>query len=240
LLQEDYEKVLVEENFVDDCRKEWPNFIKARKVHEAYQELVAAGFRRTAALDELAGQFGIKRGAAERFIKVMNCIEEFQDFHSEADVEAGRNAKDEYDITMRAQKYFEYFDELQKSAVQRTLQVDPELRAKVFERLYDGDFVSFAQIRKIPAISADRYARDKFMLGNGHQAVQDAIDWITVTGMARKAVNNNERVISFKRFVDNLSAKEISELDPLAVTGLEGILTKVVEMARVVHSNRAS
>ena len=233
--KEDFERVLVEENFVDDCRQEWPNFIKARKVYEAYQTLIEAGFKRTAALSELADQFGMKRGRAERFIKVMNCIEEFEDFHSEEDEETGRAAKDEYEIKWRAQKYFEYFDELGKAQVQRVLQADPELREKVFKRLYDGDFISFVQIRKIPVIAVDRRARDKFMLGTGQQAVQEAIDWVTVTGVAKKALNNNERIASFKRFLENLGVREIADLDPLSVGELEEILQTVVKMGNAVQ-----
>jgi hypothetical protein len=238
--KEDFDKVLVEENFVEDVRIKWPNYIKASKVYEAYQELIAAGIKRTIALQELSDQFGIKKAWVERYIKVMNGIQEFEDFHLESDEEAGRLPKDEYEVKWRAQKYFEYFDELGKAQVQRVLESDPELREKVMERLFDGDFVSFTQIRKIPLIAADRKARDKFMLNPGPEGVKEAIDWVTVTGVAKKALNNNERIASFARFLENLGAKEIAELDPISVEDLEQILETVVAMARAAHSRKRS
>src|SRR6185312_3142466 len=37
--KDDLDAVLVEENFVDDCRRPWPNYIKATRVYSKYQEL---------------------------------------------------------------------------------------------------------------------------------------------------------------------------------------------------------
>src|SRR5260221_1734694 len=110
---------------------------------------------------------------------MMNHIQEFHDFHSSEDEETGRVPKDEYEIKWITQRYFEYFDELSKTQVLNAITADPGFRDKVFERLYSGDFVNFVQIRKLPAIAADRKARDTFMLGSGPQAVQEAIDWVT-------------------------------------------------------------
>ncbi len=227
----EYDSVLVEENFVDDCRREWPNFIKAKKVFEAYGEMRERGKSRSEALSDLVVRFGILRSRAERFIKMMDLIQEFHDHHSTNDEESGQQAKDEYEVRWRAQKYFEYFDELHKTRVLNTLDNDPELRTKVFERLYDGDFSSFAQIRKVPEIAADRRARDKFILGSGKRAVDEAIEWVTVVGVAKKALNNNDRITSFLRFLLSLTAEEMENLDPVAITELKNISTKVADMA---------
>ena len=121
-----------------------------------------------------------------------------------------------------SEKYFEYFDELTKTQVVNTLNSDAELREKVFERLYDGDFASFAQIRKLPAIAADRRARDLFITGDGQKAVSDAIQWITIAGIAKKAMANDDRIIGFKTFLESMSAQEIAALDPLAVARPSG------------------
>jgi hypothetical protein len=233
--KQDFDCVLIEENFVDDCRLKWPNFIKASKVHEAYQELREAGMTKTDALTEMADRFGLPRGRVDRFIKVMNFIDEFHDYHSTEDDESGRHARDEYDIKWREQKYFEYFDELSKTQVVNSLSVDAELRDKVFERLYDGDFINYVQIRELPKIAADRKARDKFMLGSGQQAVKEAIEWVTVTGYAKKAMDVNDRITSFKRFLESLTAQEIDNVDPVAARELEEIARKVASMVSAVH-----
>jgi hypothetical protein len=235
--KEDFSSVLVEENFVDDCREKWPNYIRARKVYDAYKDLRETGRTKRDALGELIEQFGIPKSWVERYIKVMNAIQEFEDYHSEEDLETGRQAKDEFDIKWKAQKYFEFFDELSKSQVQKTLEADSEMRAKVFERLFDGDFANFTLIRKIPAIAAEQRARSKFMMGVGPKAIEEALEWLTITDTAKKAVNNSDRIASFKRFLENLGAKEIGELDPLAVGELEKILDQIVRMAKAAHAN---
>lgn len=230
--KEDLDAVLVEENFVDDCRMAWPNFIKASKVFEAYKELRDDGVNRGPAISQLVERFGMKKAHVERWIKMMNFIEEFNDYHSAEDEETGRKPKDQYEIKWKTQKYFEYFDELSKTQVVKSLESDTEFRDKVFERLYDDDFVSFVQVRKLPAILADRRARDKFIQGTGTDAVKEAIDWVTVTGIAKKSMDVNDRIVSFKRFVETLTAQDIANLDLQVVAALGDIASTVASMAK--------
>jgi hypothetical protein len=231
----DFESVLVEENFVDDYRKKWPNFIRARKVYEAFRDLRQTGMTKRDAYTHLMERFGVPRSRLDYYINGMDAFQEFSDFHLEEDEETGKVPKDSYDVQWKAQEFFDHFAELSKSSIQKSLTSDPEFRNKVYERIFDGDFVNFTLIRKIPAIAADRRARDKFMLGEGKKAVEEAIDWVTVTGVAKKALNNNDRITTFKRFLENLNAQEISSLDPVAVNELDEILKTVVRMAKAVH-----
>lgn len=236
--KDDFESVLVEENFVDSCREEWPNFIKARKVYDAYMDFREEGLTKKDSYAALTERFGVSRSRVEYYLKTMDAIEEFMDYQLEEDEETGRTPKEAPLVKWKAQRYFDHFAELSKKQIQKALETDPEFRAKVFDRLYDGDFVNYTQIRKLPAIAADRRARDKFMLGTGQQAVQDAIDWVTVTGVAKKALDNGERISSFTRFLKNLGAQEIADLEPVTMTELEEILTAVVRMARAIHPNK--
>jgi len=236
--EEDFESVLVEENFVDDCRIEWPNYIKASKVFEAYQELREGDATKTVALTRLTEQFGIKRAHVDRFIKVMNFIQEFHEHHVSEDEETGRRPKEEYEIKWKEQKYFEYFDELSKTKVVKALDANPEFAAKVFDRLYDEEFENFTWIRKLPEIAADTRARDIFMTGTGSKAIKDAMQWVTITGAAKKAMDINDRITSFERFLESLNAHDISTLDPLAVKALEEIAENVARMAKAVSRKR--
>lgn len=231
---EDLDAVLVEENFVESCRKEWPSFIRAGQVFDKYKELSVSRISKSAAISQLAERFGMEKGKIDRWIKMMNLIDEFHDYHTEMDEEEGREPKDEYEVKWRSQKYFEYFDELTKSSVARTLDSDPELKDKVMDRLYDEEFQSFKQIRSLPAIAADIRARDKFMLGEGKSAVTDAIDWVTVTGVTKKALNVNDRVLSFLRFLSNLTAQDMDKMELDTIEALQEISEKVADMASVV------
>lgn len=236
---EDLEAVLVEENFVDACRREWPKFIKATRVYKGYKELREAGLSAPAAIAELVERFGGKgfggrnKNQIQRWIKMMDFIEEFNEYHSSEDEETGRRPKDEYDIKWKSQKYFEYFDELTKTNVVKVLEADSEFRARVFEHLYDDDFRSFVEIRKLPSIALDRKARDNFMSDEGRVAVEGALNWLAMTGLAKKAIDLNDRVLGFKRFLDSLTAQEMATLDLEAISGLEEIAKRVAAMAAV-------
>jgi hypothetical protein len=234
----DFDSVLVEENFVDDCREKWPNFIKARKVYEAFRDMRDTGISKRDAFAELMERYGVTRSRVDYYIKAMDSIEEFEDFLLEEDEDEGRVPKDAYEIKWKAQNYFDHFAELSKTQIQKTLENDPEFRAKVFERLFDGDFVNYNQIRKLPVIAGDRVARGKFMMETGQAGVKSAIDWVNMTVVAKKAINNDERIASFKRFLDNIGAKEIDDLDPISIAELQEILEKVVNMAKSVQRGK--
>lgn len=231
---EDIDAVLVEENFVESCRREWPSFIRANKVFEAYKDMKESGTSKIPAVSKLSERFGMEKSKVERWIKMMNFIEEFHDYHTEDDDEIGRVAKDEYEVKWRSQKYFEYFDELTKTDVVKTLDSDLELKDKVLERLYDEDFQSFKQIRSLPAIASDLRARDKFMLGDGKSAVSEAIDWVTVTGITKKALNVSDRIFSFLKFLGSLTAQDINRMDLETIEALKEMSEKVAEMANSI------
>lgn len=234
--REDLDAVLVEENFVDDCRRQWPRFIKAGKVFSAYQSLRENGSSKATATAELVERFGEKKSQVDRWIRMMDFIEEFYDYHINGDEDNGRPPKDEFEVKWQVQKYFEYFDELTKPEVMRTLEADPELREKVLQRLYDEDFISFKQIRSLPAIKSDLRARDKFMLGDGKKAVEDAINWLTATGITKKALDVNDRIMSFLKFIGTLTANDIDKLDLRTIEALEEISAKVADMANAVKT----
>jgi hypothetical protein len=236
--EDDYNAVLVEENFVDDCRKPWPNFIKAQRVFESFRDLIDRDYSRSAAISTIAGNFGKSKPQVERWIKMMNHIEDFHLFHSTEDEDVGKTAKDEYDIKWKSQEYFEYFDELTKNEVMRSLDNDSELREKVFERLFNDDFKNFKQIRSLPAISANVRAREKFMLLDGKDAVDQAIEWVNVVGLTKKALQVNDRIISFAKFLGSLTANDIERLDVPSIEALQEISVLVTEMAKTVKSLR--
>lgn len=230
----DLDAVVVEENFVDDYRRPWPNFIKAQRVFQTYKELKEDDYNKTNAIAWLLEHFGEKRSQIDRWIRMMNYIEEFQDYHVTGDEETGREPKDEYDVKWRSQDRFEYFDELTKPEVKRILESDSEMRDKVFDRVYAKDFKSFAQIRKIPAISKDSRARDKFMVGEGTAAVEDAIQWVTITGVAKRAMDVQDRILSFAKFLGGLTVTDLGSLDVLSINALRDIARNAATMAESV------
>jgi len=232
----DYDAVLVEENFVDDCRRPWPHYIRAQRVHEAFKDFIIRGHSRAGAISTLVERFGMKKSHVERWIKMMDHIDDFHVYHVSEDDETGKVAKDEFEVKWQSQKYFEYFDELTKPSVAKALDADLELRDKVFDRLFDNDFKNFKQIRSLPAIAADLHARSKFMLGQGQAAVEEAIDWVSVVGLTKKALQVNDRILSFAKFLGSLTANDIDRIDLPTVSALRDISEMVAEMADAIRT----
>ena len=61
--------------------------------------------------------------------------------------------------------------------------------------------------------------------------VRDAI-----TGIAKKAMANDDRIVGFKRFLESLNAQEIASLDTVAVADLQTIAEMVASMAQASHA----
>lgn len=235
--REDFDAVLVEENFVDDCREPWPPFIRANKVYEAYKDLRENGNSRAATITDLVERFGMKKAHIDRWIKMMDFIEEFYDFHIVGDDEGGRLPKDEYDVKWKTQEYFEYFDELTKAGVAKSLEADPEFRDKVFERLFAGEFLNFKWIRELPAIASDVRAKQKFML-DGSDAVTEAMRTVKFREITHKAMDVNDRVFTFLRFVKSLTVEDIDALDVETIEALGEIAEKVAEVATTLNKKK--
>ena len=169
---EDEERVVVSLNFEDDHKIEWPEYVKARKVYEAWQETLTLEPRepdrhRAAQLKrELSQTFALGPTPTEvnRYIKMMQWAEDFEEHQT---LERGH---DIYEAKHKATKYFQYFDELAKGArkpdgVASVLRQNEVLKHLVFDLLFQDKFISFRQIREL------RYVADN---SDALQALKDA------------------------------------------------------------------
>ena len=160
-------------NFEPDFKQPWPEYVKARKVHEEWQVMVQLesrppGSQRAAAMKrELSKKYalGPETSVVNRYLKMVDWSNDFEDYH------INELHRDIYEVKHHADKYFQYFDELSKGAkpgmVRYALNSDESLKHTVFELLYDGKFKNWRQIRDLKYVADNPEARDHLIKAKG-------------------------------------------------------------------------
>ena len=143
-------------NFRRDQKKEWRDYVKARKIYAEWDRMMRA---HPGATDKkqremrltLAKRFqmGNRTDAVGRFLKMVEMADEFEAFMVD---ERGENA---FEVRHRAMKHFQFFDELTKGSGKRTrgadhaLRQSDRLREVVFDLLYQGKFANWTLVRDL-------------------------------------------------------------------------------------------
>jgi hypothetical protein len=215
------EHVVITLNFEDKTQKEWPKYVRANKVADRYDRSARLEPGRDKARDlalrrEVAGYFGIPLNQVTSYLKMVSLAREFVDHHVEV------RRRDPHAVAHKASAYFEYFDELSKgeaAGVNFFLNKDEELRALVFDLLFEDKFVRFSQIRHIKhlheapeAIRDLQRARDEKSLTperleEVQRNVDDALTTAAAAAKERKLMDPNTRI---QNFVDWLRAVPVS------------------------------
>lgn len=188
---EDIDRLLMALNFEDDLKKEWPTYVKARKVYEEWRTMVdleegPSSSRREAEMKrELSQRFalGPETTVVNRYIKMVEAANEFEDHHVDV------RHRDRSEVRHHAAEQFEYFDELSKGVrvggVAHTLGIDDELKRLVFDLLYEDKFAKWSDIRKLRYVPGNVDARQK--LQEAQEMPVDENDSATIKA-ARKRV----------------------------------------------------
>lgn len=86
--EDDENAVIVSLNFESDCKLDWTDYIKARKVYEQWQAMLAvepgAGYKRQAEMKrELSKKFalGPDTGPVNRYLKIVDWVIDFEDYY---------------------------------------------------------------------------------------------------------------------------------------------------------------
>lgn len=190
-LPDDVDRLLMALNFEPDLKKEWPKYVKARKIYNEWRTMLdleegSPGPRREAQLKrELSMRFalGPETSVVNRFIKMVEAANEFEAHHVEV------RHRDPSEVRHHAAENFEYFDELSKGVraggVSHALGMDEGLRALVFDLLYEDKFAKWSDIRKLRYVPDNIDARRK--LEAARELVVDPDDSTTST-VAQKEV----------------------------------------------------
>ena len=207
--------VIVSLNFEPDCKEDWPEYVKAKKVHEAWETMLALETRipSTQRVRELKRDLSKKFGygpnpdRVNRYLKMVEWADEFEEYHKNVKHEP------EFEVKHRASKYFQYFEELSKGTnpggVAHTLNQDEGLKHLVFDLLYQGKIENWNWIRNL-RYSNDEVrenlirARDESDRERGAELVEDTLTEARNRNRESRTVGANTRIDVFVKWLEDL------------------------------------
>jgi len=192
--------IVVALNFEDDHKKPWPEYVKARMVIDEFRhwkdsEGRLPGRARVKEIKEaVAKKFAIGSDEVTRYYGMVQWADDFIDYHAQAGKPRGA-------VQHRTDTIFQWFYELGagrtgEKVVER-FDAEPELRAMVYDMMYDDTIESGAQVRALWTVAnhPDGYKQ----LVNAHQLrekegkeakelIRDAVIDARARVRARKAI----------------------------------------------------
>ena len=241
---QDREAVIVSLNFEPDYKQDWPEYVKAQKVHEQWEALLALEPRANPTVvrqreirREIARKFALSTNEVSRYINMVGLAREFEDY------QVIDCARDKFAVKHRASDKFQYFDELNKGksagGVNWSLNQEDSFKHLVFDLLYDGKFQSWQRIRDLKyvyenedAVGLLRKARDESDVEAGQEEVDNAISLARSARAERRQTGANTRIRIFTEWFLGLPVKAFDRHKPGSVTqenltGLRSVLKHV-------------
>jgi hypothetical protein len=213
--ESDREAVVVSLNFESDCKKPWPEYVKARKVYLEWQSMLAAEPRTPSSEHmrkmkrELSLKFalGPDTYTVNRYLKMIDWTNEFEEY------QINDRGQDEYKVKHRANEYFQYFDELSKGtkpgSLAYELNQEDAFKHLVFDLLYQGKFKNWVLIRKLRHYDKDVRdalvkAREEADLEEAQELVEAALTDAANRKRESRTVGANARVETFVKWLMDL------------------------------------
>lgn len=240
-------------NFEPPYKEPWPEYVRARKIADAWREMLAAwpvpptARQQTDMRRDLAKKFALvpEKGEVNRYLKMVEIADEFEDYHRNV------RERDEYETKYRANEYFQYFDELAKGArpggVAWTLGQEESLRDLVFDLLYDGKFRNFALIRKLKYVNDEGLieslvkARDEVDTERARERVEDTLDLARTRSHEARSVGINVRLEGYIELLEQLTPRVVrDEVKPELLVRLRNSLHLVDGLIAAVLEERAA
>jgi hypothetical protein len=211
----EYRAVVVGLNFEPDEKIEWPEYIKARKVAEDWENMLAAEGgeptpqRRRELRRRLAESFVISTDRVDRYLKMVEWADRFEEHHR---LTRGRGT---HEVQRAASEHFQYFAEmsigLSEGGVAHTLKTDDELRTMTFDLLYDGKIKAFPLVRELPKVARSQEARDLLLeavampadeksLPYAREKVSDAVAEARANDRELRALGADAKIRSFVKW----------------------------------------
>jgi hypothetical protein len=222
--QDDRQRVIVSLNFESDQKKEWPEYIKARKVAEEWEamlrrESIRPGPKRQAEMKrELSKKYalGPETAVVNRYLKMVEWASDFEDHHINC-----RN-QDPFAVKHSATRYFQYFDELSKGGqpggVAWSLEQDDTFKRTVFDLLFDDKFQNWRQIRALKHVYSTPESRD--VLAKAHEEpdleraqefVEDAIAIANTKRAEVRSMGSNIRIETFSKWLEEVPPRTLRD-----------------------------
>lgn len=245
------EAIVTSLNFGKDLKVQWPEYIRAREVYDAYVELYDNEASRHEVNDKdetklrrrVGQRFGIKTAEVTRYCKMVVWAQKFEDFYREQE-------RDEGEIESRTADLFQYFYELDAGVgddkLARHFEDDPAFQTVVFDLLFDGKIKNFQQVRELrkvhetpEALEQLRQAHAQPNVALARDAVSDAIFTAKKKSQETRQVGRSSELASIAKWLrEDVTMSVLSKLDADtlrdfrdAARAVDGMISIVVDSA---------
>jgi hypothetical protein len=213
--QTDREAVIVSLNFEPDYKQDWPEYVKARKVHAEWQAMLALepranSIRQRDLKRQLSKKFALGPDThhVNRYIQMVELADEFEDYH------VSERTRDRYEVKHKAERYFQYFDELGKGkgagGVFFALNQDEAFKHLVYDLLFEGKFSNWNKIRDLKYVANNEEAlaflneaRNVQNIEQAQSLVDDGCSAARVARAVERSVAGNKRIEVFVEWLES-------------------------------------
>jgi hypothetical protein len=147
-----------------------------------------------------------------RYIQMVELADEFEDYH------VSERKRDNYEVKHKAERYFQYFDELGKGkgagGVYYALNQDEPFKHLVYDLLFDGKFSNWNKIRDLKYVATNeealaflREARDERDIERAQSLVDDGCSAARTARAVERSVAGNKRIEVFVDWLEGAPVK---------------------------------
>ncbi len=246
--QSDREAVIVSLNFEPDYKQDWPEYVKARKVYAEWEAMLALEPRAQASAArqrdlklQLSKKFALGPDGQQvnRYIKMVELATEFEDYL------VTDRKRDRYEVKHKAERYFQYFDELGKGkgpgGVNYSLNQRDDFKHLVYDLLFDGKFSNWNKIRDLKHVFGSeeaeaflREARDERDIDRAQELVDNGCSAARMLKAVERSVGGNKRVQAFADWLESAPVRIFAPGSPDSITPAN--LHKLYRALRLVES----
>lgn len=231
---EEEEHVLVEENFAPSLKLEWPDYIKAQKILEEFEDGLDEG--------QIATKYNWPRRKVQETKRIGEIIREFEvlaiDPPDAEDEFGGGFGMGEIEAQAMAAKNYQYFNEAQKSFF-KELSSDLAFKVQFFKWIKEEKFNSFPEVRIAYRAWKDPEARAIIVKPDPNAAKDAKTNLEYNDKIVRGADEAAGRIETFIKFLNQLRVEKIANLPPKALTDLEKALELVKEMSKAASKTES-
>lgn len=246
---DDRQRVIVSLNFESDCKKDWPEYVKARKVFDDWEAMLQLephkpGPKRQAEMKKgLSKKYalGPDTNVVNRYLKMVRWALEFEDHHINV------KNRDPYEVKHAASRYFQYFEELAKGeqspgGVGWVLNNDETFRGTVFDLLFDGKIGKWARVRDLKYVYESDEARELIAKAHREQDVDTATDYVEAAITIAKAksaemrsLGANLKIETFTKWIEDVPPRTLR--DEVKTENLQGLLKALTLIEPIVRQS---
>jgi hypothetical protein len=147
-----------------------------------------------------------------RYIQMVELADEFEDYH------VSERTRDRYEVKHKAERYFQYFDELGKGkgagGVNHALNQDDAFKHLVYDLLFEGKFSNWNKIRDLKYVANNeealtflKAARDERDIDVAQSLVDDGCSAARTARAVERSIAGNKRIEVFVQWLEDAPVK---------------------------------